>query len=133
MKKIKSLKIFDFIGSHIHWSSYRLATHTVWIKWFGYSFICQGTSTRRQRSDFFRSSDQSDRSKIEAIPLSALPKDTTSELAGLLLFFFLFYLFCNFYFYFILFIYLFYFIFFYFVCHKMTPKRVAQEKRKSTL
>jgi len=26
---------------------------------------------------------QSNRSKIEAIPLSALPKDTTSELAGL--------------------------------------------------
>jgi len=36
---------------------------------FRYSFICQGTSTGH--------------SYVEAIPLSALPKDTTSELAGL--------------------------------------------------
>jgi len=56
-----------------------------------YSFICKGTSTRRQQSDlFFGSSRQAatcyfqyDYSKEEAIPLSALPKDTTSELAAL--------------------------------------------------
>jgi len=47
---------------------------------FRYSFICQGTSTRRQRRDFFGF-----RVKLPpvTIPLSALLKDTTSELAGL--------------------------------------------------
>jgi len=50
-----------------------------------YSFICQGTSTRRSEVTFsvFESSYhlltyyQSNHSKVEAIPLSALPKDTT--------------------------------------------------------
>jgi len=53
---------------------------------FRSSFICQGTSTRRQRSDLCGlrvKLHQSNHSKVEAIPLSALPKDTTSELAGL--------------------------------------------------
>jgi len=57
---------------------------------FRYSFIRQGTSTRRQRMWPFRSSSQAatcyyqfNHSKVEAIPVSALPKDTTSELAGL--------------------------------------------------
>jgi len=53
------------------------------------SIICQCTSTRSQRR--FRSSSQaatycyyqSNHSKVQAIPWSALPKDTTSELAGL--------------------------------------------------
>jgi len=40
---------------------------------FRYSFICQGTMTRRQRREL---------SKEEAIQLSALPKDTTNELAS---------------------------------------------------
>jgi len=53
-----------------------------------FSFICQGTSTRKQRSDFsvFEKAAtcyyQSNQLKVEAIPLSALPKDTTSELDG---------------------------------------------------
>jgi len=46
---------------------------------FKYSFICQGTSTSRLRTCYY----QSNHSKVEAIPLSALPKDATSELAGL--------------------------------------------------
>jgi len=57
---------------------------------FRYSFICQGTSTRRQRKDLFGLrvklppvTTMSNHSKVEAIPLSALLKDTTSELAGL--------------------------------------------------
>jgi len=57
---------------------------------FRYSFFCQGTSTRRQRRDFFSLLSQaatcyyqSNHSKIEAISFSALPKDTTSELTGL--------------------------------------------------
>jgi len=48
---------------------------------FRYSFICQGASTRRQRSDLFGLPSQaatcyyqSNLSKVEAIPLSALPK-----------------------------------------------------------
>jgi len=56
---------------------------------FRYSFICQCTSTMRQQSDLFGLKSQaaicyyqSYHSKVEAIPLSALPKDTTSELAG---------------------------------------------------
>jgi len=49
---------------------------------FRYSFICQGTSTRRQ-SQAATCYYQSNHSKVEAIPLSALPKDITSELAGL--------------------------------------------------
>jgi len=53
-----------------------------------YSFICQGTSVRRQRSDLFDirvklPPVQSNHSKVEAIPFSALPRDTTSELSGL--------------------------------------------------
>jgi len=56
-----------------------------------YSFICHGTTTRRQRRDLFVcgmklllvTTSQSTQIKVEAIPLSALPKDTTSELAGL--------------------------------------------------
>jgi len=58
--------------------------------WFWYSFICQGTSTRRQQSDLFRSSSQaatcyyqSNHTKVEAIPLSPCFKGTTSEPAGL--------------------------------------------------
>jgi len=58
---------------------------------FRNSFVCQGISTRKQRSDLsFQSSSQaatwyyqSNHSKVEAIPLSALPKNTTRELAGL--------------------------------------------------
>jgi len=48
------------------------------------SFICQVVSARRQRSDLFKSSSQaticyyqSNYSKVEAIPLSGLPKDTS--------------------------------------------------------
>jgi len=54
-------------------------------KRFRYSFICQGTSTRRQRRDQVKLPPvtTSNHSLVEAIPLSALPKDTTSELAGL--------------------------------------------------
>jgi len=55
------------------------------------SFICQGTSTRRHRRDFYDLPSQaatcfylSNYSKVEAIPVSALPKDTTSELAGMI-------------------------------------------------
>jgi len=53
---------------------------------FRYSFIYQGTSTRRQRSDLFGlrvKLPPVTTSLVEAITLSALPKDTTSELAGL--------------------------------------------------
>jgi len=53
---------------------------------FKYVFICQCTSTRRQRSDLFGL-----RVKLPPVThwkrqfrLSALPKDTTSELAGLI-------------------------------------------------
>jgi len=55
-----------------------------------YSFICQGTSTRRQRRDFFGfrvklprvTTKQSKHANVsEANPLSALPKATTSDLA----------------------------------------------------
>jgi len=56
-----------------------------------YSFICQGTSTRRQQNDLFGCGmklslvtiSPSTQIKVEAIPLSALPKYTTSELAVL--------------------------------------------------
>jgi len=58
---------------------------------FTYSFICQGTSTRRTEKGPFRSLSQhapcyyqSNHSKVEAISLNALPKDRTSELAGML-------------------------------------------------
>jgi len=49
------------------------------------SFICQGTSTRESKGIFsvFESSCHRNHSKMEATPLGALPKDTTSELAGL--------------------------------------------------
>jgi len=64
---------------------------------FRYSFICQGTSAKRQRRTFsiFESSCHlllqylTNHPKVEAIPLRALPKGTcrpvftTSELAGL--------------------------------------------------
>jgi len=54
---------------------------------FRYSFICQvRTSTRRQQRDlsvFESSCHLLLPAKVEAIPLSALPNDTTSELAGL--------------------------------------------------
>jgi len=63
-----------------------LGTCTCW-------FICQGTSTRRQQKDLFDLPSQaatcyyrSNHSRLEAIPLSALPKDTTSELASFTLF-----------------------------------------------
>jgi len=66
-----------------------------------YWFICQGTSTKRQRTwakGPFRFSSQtatcyyhSNHSKVEAILLSALPKGTTSELAGLPLHYLFFY------------------------------------------
>jgi len=64
--------------------------------WFRYSFICQGISTVKRfvketvKGPFWSSSQaatyyyQSNYLKVEAIPLSALPKDTKSELAGLL-------------------------------------------------
>jgi len=49
-----------------------------------------GTLTRRQRRDFFGLrvkltlvTTSSNHSKVEAVRLSALPEDTTSELAGL--------------------------------------------------
>jgi len=53
------------------------------------SFICQVTSTTRQRRKLFAVFETSyhlllsvyNHSKVEAIPLSDLPKDTTSELA----------------------------------------------------
>jgi len=52
------------------------------------SFICLSTLAKRQRSDLFgrRAATcyyQFNYSKVEAISLSAFPKDTTSELAGL--------------------------------------------------
>jgi len=54
------------------------------------SFICQGTSTRRQQNELFGLKRQaasgyfqSCYSKVEAISWSALPKDTPSKLAGL--------------------------------------------------
>jgi len=54
------------------------------------TFICQVASTRRQRSDLFGLrvklppvTTSFNLSKVVTIPLSALPKDTTSELAGL--------------------------------------------------
>jgi len=53
-------------------------------------FVCQGTSTKRQRRDLFglrvklpHFYYQSNHSNVEAIRSSALPKDTKSELAGL--------------------------------------------------
>jgi len=50
-----------------------------------YSFICQVALTRRQRRDLFglrvTCYYQSNHSKVEAISVSALPKDTTNELA----------------------------------------------------
>jgi len=51
----------------------------------GYSFICQGTSTRKQRRDLFGFRVElplvirSNHSNVEAIPWSAFPKDATSE------------------------------------------------------
>jgi len=57
---------------------------------FRYSFICQGTSTRRQRRNLSGLlvklppvTTSLTTQKVEAIPLSALLKDTTNELAGL--------------------------------------------------
>jgi len=55
-------------------------------------FVKVKTSSRRQRRDFFGceiklslvTTSLSTQIKVEAIPLNALPKDTTSELAGLL-------------------------------------------------
>jgi len=63
---------------------------------YRYSFICQGTSTRRQSSSRpLRSSSQaatcyyqSNHSKVEVIPSSALPKDTTSESPSLYFYFY---------------------------------------------
>jgi len=64
----------------------RLQTSGLWFNFckkigFRYSFICQGISTRRQRSDLcglpIQAATcyyQSNHSKVEAIPLSALPK-----------------------------------------------------------
>jgi len=53
-------------------------------KKYRYSFICQGASTRRQRSDLSSQAAtfyyQYNHSKVEAIPLSALPKDTTKAI-----------------------------------------------------
>jgi len=58
---------------------------------FRYSFICQDTSTRRQRRGPFRSSSQaatcyyqSNCSKVEAIPLSALPRIQQANLPAYL-------------------------------------------------
>jgi len=56
-----------------------------------YSIICQGTSTKWQRRDLFGfgiklllvTTSLSTEIKAEAIPLSGLQKDATSELAGL--------------------------------------------------
>jgi len=52
-----------------------------------YSFICYGTSTRKKRRDLFgfrvKLPPVTIHSQVEAIPLSALLKDTTSELVGL--------------------------------------------------
>jgi len=51
-----------------------------------YSFICQGTSIRRQQSDICClrvKLPPVSLLPVEAIPINALPKDTTSELAGL--------------------------------------------------
>jgi len=52
--------------------------------------FCQGTSTRRQQSNLFSFKSQaaacyyqSNHSNVEAILLSTLPKNTTSELASL--------------------------------------------------
>jgi len=57
---------------------------------YWYSFICQGTSTRRQRRNLFslrvrlpHVTISLNHSKVEAVPLSTLLKDTTSEFAGL--------------------------------------------------
>jgi len=55
--------------------------------WLGlFTFICRGTSTRRERRNFFglrvNCYYQSNHSKVETIPLSAFSKDTTSELTG---------------------------------------------------
>jgi len=55
------------------------------------SFNCQVVSARRQRSDLcglqvklpLVTTSLSNHSKVEAIPLSVLPKDTTSALSGL--------------------------------------------------
>jgi len=54
--------------------------------WFRYSFICQDTSTRRQRRDLFSLrvelplvTTSLTTQKVETIPLSALPKDTTKR------------------------------------------------------
>jgi len=66
-----------------------LEYYRFWYFRFRYSFICQDTSTRRQRSDLYGLRIQLPpvttsltSSKVEAIPLSALRKDATSELAG---------------------------------------------------
>jgi len=50
-----------------------------------YSFICQGTSTRRQRRYELSlvTTSLSTQIKVETIPLIALLKDTTSELTDL--------------------------------------------------
>jgi len=54
------------------------------------SFICQCTSTRRQQRELFGLrvklplvTSQTKNPKVEAIPLSTLAKDTTSELVHL--------------------------------------------------
>jgi len=58
--------------------SWRQIQSVHWFR-FRHSFICQVTSTRRRRSDLSASSQaatyyyQSNHSKVEAIPLSALP------------------------------------------------------------
>jgi len=51
----------------------------------GPQYICQGTSTRRQQSDLcgLRVKLPPVTTSLEAIKLSTLPKDTTSELASL--------------------------------------------------
>jgi len=46
------------------------------------SFICQGTSTRRQQRDLFWSSSQAVTATTSLATQSYLPKGITSELAG---------------------------------------------------
>jgi len=68
-----------FIGMRIH---HKLgSTDVLFLFRFRYSFIRPGDSavTYRQAATCYY---QSNHSKVEAIPLSALPKDTISELTG---------------------------------------------------
>jgi len=75
----------------VHLSEWTMSRLTENVRGGALIFICQGTSTRRQRSlrGFLSSSQaatyyyQSNHSLVEAIPLSASPKDTTSKLASL--------------------------------------------------